>query len=111
MSILLIVLKVVASLAFALAGGFKLFGARPFVEQFKEFGLPLEMMYFIGILELAGAVGLWIGPLTLWTFSGLVCLMIGAISRHLKAKHPFSKVAPSVGLLIICVAGVILSWS
>ena len=80
-------------------------------EGGQEFGLPLEMMYFIGFLELVGAAGLWIESLSLWAFSGLACLMIGAIWRHLKAKHSLSRVALSVGLFIICVAGVLLSWS
>jgi uncharacterized membrane protein YphA (DoxX/SURF4 family) len=109
MSILLVVIKVVCCLSFLAAGGAKVARYKPFAEQFKEFGLPMEMMVFIGVLQLAGAVGLWIAPLTLWAFSGLTCLMAGAISQHAKAHHSLMAKAPSIALFVVCLAGVFLS--
>jgi hypothetical protein len=111
MSILLVVIKVGCCLAFLAAGGAKLARFKPFAEQFREFGLPIEMMYFIGALEVAGAVSLWIPLLSLWSFSGLTCLMAGAMSRHVKARHSVTALAPSVALFVACMAGVLLSWS
>ena len=111
MSILLIVIKVVCCLAFLVAGGAKVARYKPFADQFKEFGLPSEMMVFIGVLQLAGAVGLWIAPLTLWAFSGLACLMAGAISHHAKARHSISTLVPSVALFVTCMVGVLLAWN
>lgn len=111
MSILLVMIKVGCCLAFLAAGSAKVARFKPFAEQFREFGLPIEMMYFIGTLEVVGAVGLWIPLLSLWSFSGLTCLMAGAMSRHVKARHSVAGLSPSVVLFIACMAGVLLSWS
>ena len=111
MSILLIMIKGICCLVFLIAGGAKVVQYKPFPEQFKEFGLPAEMMIFIGVLELAAAVGLWIPLVSLWAFSGLACLMAGAISRHAKARHSISMLMPSLLLFMACMAGVLLSWN
>ena len=111
MSVLLIVIKLVCCLAFLAAGAAKLARYPLFAEQFKAFGLPVEMMIFIGVLELAGAVGFWVPGLTLWAFSGLACLMAGAMFRHARARHSFMQLMPSVILFFFCLVGVLLSWS
>lgn len=89
-AMLLIVLKALASLAYLLAGGAKLMKAKPLVEEFHDFRLPLEIMYFIGVVETLGAIALWFEFLEVWAFSGLACLMLRAMKNHVAAKHPFS---------------------
>jgi uncharacterized membrane protein YphA (DoxX/SURF4 family) len=105
-TVLIFGLQVVANLAFAASGVAK---NKLFVDQFKEFGLPTEFMYFIGLLEVSGSIGLWVGFLRLRAFSGLASLMIGATMNHLKAKHPLARFVPPVGLFCLCVAGAFLS--
>jgi len=95
------ILKLIVGFAFALAGGAKLAGAKPLADQFEEFGLPQFMMYLVGVLELAGAIGLFVDPLSSWAVLGLAGLMLGAIGNHVKAKHKFGKMAPSLLLLVL----------
>ena len=99
----MLILKIAVTLAFLFAGGAKLAGAKPLIEQFDEFGLPLWLMRAIGILEVAGAIGLWINALAFWAALGLGLLMIGAVGNHIKAGHPFARSAPAAMLLLLCV--------
>lgn len=109
--ILLAVLKVFVSAAFLVAGVAKLAKARPLVAQFHDFRLPLEIMYLIGVVEILGAVALWVDFLTLWAFSGLACLMLGAVKNHINAKHGLSRHIPPAVLFGLCVAGALLfNW-
>lgn len=103
------ILKIVVAVAFLLAGGAKLAGAKPLADQFVEFGLPRIMMYLVGVLEIAGAIGLFIEPLAVLASLGLGGLMLGAIANHIKANHRFDKTAPSLGLLIMtCVLAALM---
>ena len=101
MPIYLIVLQGLVALGFAAAGLAKLFGAKPIADQFREFGLPKSAMYMVGILEVAGAGGIFFRSLGVLAAVGLAGLMIGAIGNHLKVHHPFSKFAPSAVLLVL----------
>jgi uncharacterized membrane protein YphA (DoxX/SURF4 family) len=103
LSIVFTVLKILLSAAFLLAGGAKLAGAKPLADQFREFGLPAWTMPLVGVLEVAGASGLWFGPVSLWAALGLAGLMLGALANHAKARHPFSKSVPSAVLLLLSV--------
>ncbi len=108
---LLIVLKAVVSLAFIIAGSAKLMKSKALVSQFHDFHLPLEIMYLIGVVEILAALALWLDVLTVWAFSGLAFLMVGAMSRHIQAKHPVSSLIPSAVLFMICLGGILfVQW-
>ncbi|MDF7826752.1 DoxX family protein [Pontiellaceae bacterium B12227] len=107
-TLLLLILKIAVSVAFLSTGVAKLMKARPMVNQFHEFRLPLEIMYLIGVLEVVGAAALWYAPMSLWVFSCLGCLMAGAIKSHFDAKHAIGSMLPSVILLGLCIAGALL---
>ncbi len=100
---IILILKVLLALAFAAAGVMKLKGTPALVEQFAEFGFPPAWMYGVGVVELAGAVGLFVGPSGVWACIGLALLMVGAVVNHLKVGHPPAKWRPAAMLLIICV--------
>ena len=102
------ILKIIIAIGFLLAGSAKLLGAKPIAEQFEEFGLSPWMMRAVGILEVAGAIGLYIEPLSFWAALGLALLMVGAVGNHLKAKHPISKSVPAALLLLLCVLWILL---
>ena len=104
----MVVLKYVLTIAFALAGGAKVFKAKPMVAQFKEFGLPGYMVVVIGVLEVLGAIGLWIPKLSGFVGIGLLLLMTGAVANHLKVKHAFKMYAPSLILGLMALVYVIL---
>lgn len=97
----MLVLKIVLAAAFIVAGGAKLAGAEPLRVQFEEFGLPAWAMFTVGMLEVAGAVGLWPSVTSFWAALCLALLMLGAIANHLKAQHPFAKTAPACVLLVL----------
>ncbi len=107
----LLVLRLIAAAAFLLAGGAKLAGAKPLAAQFKEFGLPAWTMRVVGGLEVAGAVGLFLGQLAFWAALGLTYLMLGAVANHLKARHPLSSSAPAFVLLVLCGLTAARLWS
>lgn len=72
------------ALVFAASGGAKLL-ALPFeTEAFARWGYPLAFMYVIGVLELAGAVGLLVPRLSALAAFCLSALMLGAIGTHLR---------------------------
>jgi len=52
-------------------------------EQFTTWGYPDYFVYVIGVLEITGAVGLFIRPVM--SYASLLCaaIMIGAIATHL----------------------------
>lgn len=102
------ILKYILTIAFALAGGAKVFRAKPMVEQFKEFGLPNFAVVIVGALEVLGAVGLWLPVVADFAPIGLFLLMIGAIANHLKVKHAFKMYAPALILGLITLAYIIL---
>lgn len=94
-----------------IAGVAKLAGAKSLADQFHEFGLPKTMMYLVGSLEVAAAIGLNFNLLRFYASCGLVLLMLGAVGNHVKVKHPFTQMAPS--LVVLLLAGIVASgaWS
>ncbi|QDT03674.1 DoxX [Rubripirellula lacrimiformis] len=97
----MIVLEIIISGAFLYAGVSKLWGAPSLADQFDDFRLPRFMMYVIGSLEIIGSIGLFVEPLTLWAAVGLAALMALAVASHIKARHTFDKIAPSLSLMIL----------
>jgi DoxX-like family len=81
-------------------------------EEFATYGLPGWSFYLIGSLKIACALGLlagiWIHPLVIPAAAGLAVLMAGAFTMHLKVKDPFSKAWPSLAMLAMCIAIILL---
>ena len=61
MSILMIVLEIILGLVFVAAGGAKLAGSKSLKSEFKRYGYPQWFMYLTGILEVTGAIGMFVG--------------------------------------------------
>ncbi len=66
---------------FLLAGAGK-FGAEA-TANFQKFGYGDAFRVFIGIVEIAGAVGLLVPRLAAWAAAGLVVIMAGAVYTHI----------------------------
>lgn len=77
--ILFYVLTALVSLVFIMGAYPKLVADPMSVEGFAKAHLPLWFMYFIGVAEVAGAIGLWIPKLSKWAAYGLTIIMVGAI--------------------------------
>ncbi len=75
----LTVLRVLLVIEFAGAGLLKLGGAEPMVQLFDEIGAGQWLRYVVGVLELAGAVGLLVPRLAGLAAAGLTGLMAGAL--------------------------------
>ncbi len=74
------IIAVLLALGYGMAGLGKLTGAAS--EMFAGWGYPAWFALLIGVLELAGAVGLLIPRLTRWAVLGLTGIMIGAVFTH-----------------------------
>jgi uncharacterized membrane protein YphA (DoxX/SURF4 family) len=71
------------ALAFAAAGGAKLYGVPMLVEEFQHIGLGQGFRYVTGSLELLGAVLILVPSLGALGALLLSCIMIGATLTHL----------------------------
>lgn len=82
-------------------------------EEFAVYGLPAFMMYAVGTLKvlisLSMIAGIWLPFLVLPSATVLILLMLGAFSMHLKVKDPLVKAVPSLLMLGMAIAVVILN--
>ena len=67
------------SLAFIMAGVTKIAAEPMVVAGFTIAHLPIWFMYFIGVAEILGAIGLWIPKLSRYAMGGLTIILVGAI--------------------------------
>ena len=98
------VLTVLLTLAFLLSGIMKLTGAEQIRQGFEGWGYPIIFMYFIGLCEVAGAIGLW---LRRFSYAAKVCillLMAGAVLTHLVFDGVGEAVAPIILIILTAVA-------
>jgi uncharacterized membrane protein YphA (DoxX/SURF4 family) len=71
------------ALAFAGAGGAKLYGVPMLVEEFQHIGLGQWFRYVTGALEMLGAFLILAPALAAFGALLLICIMIGATVTHL----------------------------
>lgn len=82
-NIALWVLQAALALQFAFAGFLKVSGAPAMVDLFAAIGAGQWMRYFVGAVEIAGAVGILIPLLSGLAALGLAALMAGATVTNL----------------------------
>jgi len=110
MSTLIIIIQVVLGLLFVSIGSMTVAGRKMFVDNFRQFGYPQWFRVVIGTLEILGGlgllVGIWLPALAVLASAGLMLLMLGAASTHVRVKEPLQKILlPLVlGALAIVVA-------
>lgn len=75
-------LSVLLSLVFLASGGAKLAGLEFEIVAFERWGYPLWFMYFIGTVEVAGAMGLLVRRVSAPAAAGLALMMLGAMGTH-----------------------------
>ena len=86
------------ALAFLAAAVAKLTGNEMMVANFARFGYPLWFMYFVGVAEIAGAIGLLLKPTAVWAAVCLGVLMLGAVGTHF-INDPPPQAVPAIVLL------------
>jgi putative oxidoreductase len=82
-TIALWVLRVLVGLAFLGAGWSKLAGTSEMVAVFTKIGFGQGFRVITGLLEVAGAIGLFVPRLTTYAALLLAAVMIGAVGFHL----------------------------
>ncbi len=86
--------------------------AKTLREEFAAYGLPFWFMVVVGVLKvglaLALLAALWLHALARPAAIGLGLLMLGAFVVHLKVKDPIKKALPSLAVLAMCAAIVLL---
>ena len=107
MRIALLIIKIILTLAFLAAGAGKLAGASMMVETFELIGLGQWFRYLTGIIEIGGAVLLWIPRRQAWGAALLGATMVGAVFAHLVLLGA-GTVAPS---LVLGLLSAFVLWS
>ncbi|MGD1844749.1 MAG: DoxX family protein [Salibacteraceae bacterium] len=74
--------------------------------QFAAYGYPIWFMYFIGVAEIAGVIGLFIPKLRILAASGLLVIMVGAFVTHLIAGD--GDIGGSLTFTVLLVAFILL---
>lgn len=92
--------RVIISLVFGIAGLAKVLGLAFEVEAFERWGFPGGFMYFVGILEIAGALGMWMRKLASFAALCLAVLAVGAVVTRLVQAEWIAAVVTSVVLVI-----------
>jgi hypothetical protein len=82
----------------------KLFGEAYAVQMFTDIGAGQGFRYAIGVIELAGGIGLLVAPLAGVAAAGLVALMIGAVvTQVLVLGTPVNAISATV-------IGALMAW-
>lgn len=100
-NIVRIVLLTLVTIAFVAAGVMKLAGLPFEVNGFLGWGYPLWFMYFIGVCEAAGAIGLHIPKLARYASVGLVVILLGAIGTHVFHNEGLIAPIPATVLMLM----------
>ncbi len=96
----LLVISGLLAIAFLAAGLVKLSGAEMMAANFERFGYPVWFMYFVGIAEVAAAIGLFVQRTAFYSAVCLGILMIGAAGTHLMNDPP-QQAIPALVLLAL----------
>jgi ubiquinone/menaquinone biosynthesis C-methylase UbiE/uncharacterized membrane protein YphA (DoxX/SURF4 family) len=105
MRVLSFVLRGVLAALFLGAGLVKLTGNPEAIQSFDRLGLGQWFRIFVGVCEVAGAAGLFLGPLSALAALGLAALMVGAVASHLLVLGP--PALPAAAVLALCL---IVAW-
>jgi uncharacterized membrane protein YphA (DoxX/SURF4 family) len=99
MNIALWIVQLILCIAFLGSGGMKVFAYRKYKESVgRDLDLSRGLVTFIGISELAGALGVTI--LTPLAAAGLGVIMLLAVGFHLKRKE-----SPGPAVVLLFLAG------
>lgn len=91
--------RALLTLAFVGAGGAKILGVPMMVETFEAVGFGQWLRYFTGVVEVGGAVLLWLPNKQVIGASILGGTMVGAVFTHLFILGPSAVPAIVLGLL------------
>ena len=97
----LLVVSVLLAVVFFGSGFVTLSGSEMMAATFQRYGYSLWFMYFVGIAEVAGAIGLFVQRTAFYAAACLGVLMIGAVCTHL-INDPPAQAMPALIVLVLC---------
>jgi putative oxidoreductase len=83
------------------AGSAKLAGVPVMHKSFAVLGLPIWFGYFIAVCEVAGAIGLFIRPVSALAAACISAIMLGALYYH-TVHTPLAEGIPALVVLLLC---------
>ena len=95
----LLAIKLLVALAFLAAGLAKLSGVEMMVGTFEAVGVGQWFRYLTGLIEVVGAVALFVPAIRVYGAVALAVTMIGAIGAHVLILGPSA--VPAIVLLIL----------
>lgn len=98
-NIAFLVIRALLTVAFLAAGSAKLLGAEMMVGTFEAVGVGQWFRYVTGLIEVGGAILLWVPGLQLLGAAALTVTMIGAVLAHLFILGPSALPALVLGAL------------
>jgi hypothetical protein len=110
MPIAAIALSGLVALLFVATGMAKLLGHPKMVEASAHLGYSMRAFRIIGLLEVLGAAGMLLAPLSLplsiSAATGLILLMIGGSIAHLRASDPIRLATPALACALLTAGAV-----
>lgn len=91
----------VITLVMLMGGAMKLTGQEMALKSFADLGLPGWFATFIGVCEIAGAIGLWLRPTSRLAALGIGAIMLGALYYHVTFP-PVEAGVPALVVLLCC---------
>jgi hypothetical protein len=112
MSALTAIVTVLAALMFLAAAWVKFTGEEHSMRTRDRLDIAPGRYRFIGVLEVAGAVGavvgLWVRPLGIAALAGLVLVALGACAAQVRLHNPASEARPAILALLLAAGALIL---
>jgi hypothetical protein len=107
-----VIVTVLLAALFAYASSIKLLGVQQSLEIRDHLGVKPAQWRVIGLLELAGVIGVLVGlawpPIGVAAATGLALLLVGALAFHVRGSDGVANMAPAVIGLGLAVATAIL---
>ncbi len=105
-NILAWILTIFLAIVFTYAGGIKLIGARPMVQEFTQIGIGQWFRYLTGILEVSGAIGLFVAKYRFWAALQIASVMACATAVNIVILHapPLARLTAMLMTLALALA-------
>lgn len=91
----------IVTLVMLMGGVLKLTGNEMATASFAVLGLPALFGTFIGVCEIAGAIGLWLRRTSMLAAIGIAIIMVGAVYYHV-VHTPIAEGVPAMVVLACC---------